>query len=60
MVIKLTLKQKTKLKKVTCMNVKFITFEKQYLVVTYDTMVKNEKSQHDYYRLNTVLAVEEH
>jgi len=61
MKIKLTIKQKTKVKYIEHNDADFIIFEKQYLVITHKTtIVGSTKRRHSYYRLSTVLAVEEH
>ena len=59
MKVKLTLKQRTELETIECSNVKYITFDKQYLIVAYNKVNENKSTLHSYYKLNTVLAVEE-
>jgi len=51
--IEITIKQSKEVETYTRKNVKFYQFEKQYLAVTY------EDGRHSYFRLSTVLAVEE-
>jgi len=53
MTIKITVKQSKDVETHTRANVKFYSFDKQYLAIIY-----NNRS-HGYYRLSTVLAIEE-
>jgi len=53
MIIEITVKQGKDVETYTRTNVKFYSFDKQYLAITY-----NDNS-HGYYRLSTVLVIEE-
>ena len=52
-VIRITTKQNKKVKHIVRRNIKFYSFEKQYLAIVY------EDGNHGYFKLTTVLAIEE-